>query len=91
MNAPTKATPARCVIGLLGIALVGYAIFYGRIFYLIAQATEITSQGSLLRFYGTLCMVSLAGGIGLLRLGLRWSMKSDMSDPDDPDKPVMRF
>jgi len=91
MDVPTKATPAGWGIGLLGIALVGYSLFCCRIFYLITQATEITGRGSLLRFYGSLIMVSLFGGLWLLRLGWRWAMKSDMADPDDPGKPSVRF
>ena len=91
MDVPTKATPAGCVIGLFGIALVGYAIFCGWIFYRISSAAELTDKGGLLRFYGALCVVSLLLGLWLLRLGRRWALKSDVSDPDDPDKPVMRF
>ncbi len=91
MDIPTKATPAGCFIGLVGIALDGYAIFCGWIFYLITQATNLTGKESLLRFYGTLCVVSLVAGLWLLRLGWGWALQSDMSVPDDPDKPVMRF
>ncbi len=91
MEVPTKATPAGCVIGLMGIALVGYAIVCGWVCYLSIQSTEIAEKGRLLRFYGISCGVSLVVGLWLLRLGWRWALKSDMSDPDDPDKPVMRF
>lgn len=91
MQVPTKATPAGCVIGLVGIALVGYAIASGWVCYLTIQSAEIVKKGSLLRFYGISCGVSLVGGLWLLRLGWRWALEADMSDPDDPDKPVMRF
>lgn len=73
MESPTKATPAGCVIGLVGIALVGYAIVCGWVCYLGIQSTEIVEKGS------------------LLRLGWRWALDSDMSDPDDPGKPTLRF
>ena len=91
MQSPTKATPAGCVIGLVGIALVFYAIVCGWVCYLGIQSTEVVEKWSLLRFYGISSGVSLVGGLWLLRLGWRWALKSDMSDPDDPDKPVMRF
>lgn len=90
MQDPTKATPAGCVIGLVGIALVGYAITSGWVCYLTVQSAEIVEKGSLLRFYGISCGVSLVGGLWLLRLGWRMALDSDMSDPDDPDKPIMR-
>ena len=91
MGRPTKATPAGCVIGLVGIALVGYGVVCGWVCYLGIQSTEIVEKGSLLRFYGISCGVSLIGGLWLLRLGWRWALDSDMSDPDDPDKPSLRF
>ena len=91
MQVPTKATPAGCVIGLAGIALAGYAIASGWVCYLTVQSAEIVEKGSLLRFYGISCAVSLVGGLWLLRLGWSMALDSDMSDPDDPDKPIMRF
>lgn len=91
MELPTKATPAGCVIGLFGIALVGYGMVCGWICYLGTQSAEIVEKGSLLRFYGISCGVSLVGGLWLLRAGWRLALESDMSEPDDPDKPVMRL
>lgn len=91
MESPTKATPAGCVIGLVGVALVSYAIVCGWVCYSAMQSTEIVEKGSLLRFYGISCGVSLIGGLGLLRLGWRMALVSDMTDPDNPDKPSVRF
>ena len=88
---PNKATPAGCVLGLLGFALIGYALACGWVCYRAIQSTEIVQKGSLLRFYGISCGVSLVGGLWLLRLGWRMALDSDMSDPDDPDKPSLRF
>ena len=85
---PTKATPAGCVIVLAGIALVGYALACGWVCYLAVQSTEIEDKGSLLRLYGISGVVSLVGGIWLLRFGTRKALEADMSEPDDG--PIMR-
>ncbi|HRH98939.1 MAG TPA: hypothetical protein PLB55_23570 [Prosthecobacter sp.] len=85
---PTKATPAGCVIVLAGSALVGYALACGWVCYLAVQSTEIEDKGSLLRFYGISGVVSLVGGIWLLRFGTRKALEADMSAPDDG--PIMR-
>jgi len=91
MEHATKATPAGCVIGLVGVALVGYGIVCGWVCFLTVQSTEVVEKGTLLRFYGVSCAVSLVGGLWLLREGWRMALDSDMSDPDDPDKPSVRF
>ncbi len=85
---PTKATPAGCVIVLAGIALVGYSLACGWVCYLTVQSTEVEDKGSLLRFYGISGVVSLVGGIWLLRFGSRKALEADMTDPDDG--PIMR-
>lgn len=85
---PTKATPFGCVVVLAGIALVGYALACGWVCYLAVQSTEIEDKESLLRFYGISCVVSLVGGIWLLRFGTRKALEADMSAPDDG--PIMR-
>ena len=64
---------APTLLGLVGIALVGYAIVCGWVCYLGIQSTEIVEKGSLLRFYGISCGVSLIGGLWLLRFGWRWA------------------
>ncbi len=85
---PTKATPIGCVVVLVGIALVGYSMVCGWICYMAVQSTEIQEKESLLRFYGISCVVSLVGGIWLLRFGSRKALEADMSEPDDG--PIMR-
>ncbi|MFO1485488.1 MAG: hypothetical protein U1F71_19150 [Verrucomicrobiaceae bacterium] len=85
---PTRATPAGCVVVLVGIALVGYSLVCGWICYLAVQSKDILEKESLLRFYGISCVVSLVGGIGLLRFGTRKALEADMSNPDDG--PMMR-
>lgn len=91
LERPTKATPAGCVIGLVGMALLGYAIACGWVCYQVIKSTELVEKGSLLRFYGISGVASLSGGLWLLRLGWRWALEADMSDPDDPGKPTLRF
>lgn len=85
---PTKATPVGCVVVLAGIAVMSYGLVCGWVCYLTAQSTEVVEKGSLLRFYGISCVVSLVGGIWLLRFGTRKALEADMSDPDDG--PMMR-
>lgn len=88
LGTPTKATPIGCVVVLVGIALVGYSLVCGWVCYLTVQSTEAQDKASLLRFYGISCIVSLVGGIGLLRFGSRKALEADMSNPDDG--PMMR-
>lgn len=85
---PTRATPFGCVVVLAGIALIGYAIACGWVCYLTVRSTEVEEKTSLLRFYCISCVVSLVGGILLLRFGTRKALEADMSNPDD--RPIMR-
>lgn len=88
LGVPTKATPIGCVVVLVGIALLGYAVICGWVCYLTIQSTEVEEKGSLLCFYGISCLVSLVSGIWLVRHGARKALDADMSDPDDG--PIMR-
>lgn len=85
---PNKATPVGCVMVLIGIGLISYALVCGWVCYLTIQSKEVQDKTSLLRFYGISCVVSLVGGVWLLRFGTRMALEADMSNPDDG--PIMR-
>lgn len=88
MGVPTKATPVGCVVVLVGIALIGYAMACGWVCYLTVRSTEVEDKINLLRYYGISCVVSLVSGIWLLRFGTRKALEADMSNPDDG--PILR-
>lgn len=85
---PTKATPVGCVVVLVGIGLISYALMCGWVCYLAVQSTEVQDKTSLLRFYGISCVASIVSGIWLLRFGTRKALQADMSNPNDG--PIMR-
>ncbi|MDA7881550.1 hypothetical protein N9A94_04530 [Akkermansiaceae bacterium] len=88
---PHRATPGGCLLGLLGLASL---IFGGICIWGLFVAVDVPPSKSdpeliMKLAFGSAIGVSL--GIFIIRWGWRLAIRSDMSDPDDQDKPLMRF
>ena len=88
---PTRATPAGCVLGLCGLAAWIYAGFSAWGLYLALSVSPEHRDPRMIRFLWLSVAIGFIGGAALLSLGWRLALRVDMSDPDNPRKPMIRF
>ena len=89
-DSPTKAVPGGCIIGLIGVLCWLYTAVC-TFFILNRDAIEDVERRT--RIVETMFLhgiVSLLLGVALVFFGCRLAVKSDMSDPWDPGKPMVR-
>lgn len=86
---PTKATPAGCVVGLLGVAFLVMSTALGFVVYKILAQESI--DWSLLWKCGLGALGCFILGLLIIRFGLKLALNADMSDPYSTTKPKMRF
>jgi uncharacterized membrane protein len=88
---PTRATPAGCVVALFGFAALVYAALSGWALVLAIQVSNSQRNHSLIERLALNLAISLGIGVLLVWLGWRIARRADMSDPQDPKKPMIRF
>ncbi len=88
---PSKAVPGGCIIGMVGIAAIlgGVLCIFG--FFAALDAPPDRPPIIEAWKFGLAAFLSIAFGLWIIRLGWRLALKADMTDPDDPNKPTMRF
>ena len=87
----TRATPAGCLVGLFGLLAYLYA---GLCAFGVWQALPLQTQTPDWPSVRSLLVqgsVAVVVGTVLLRVGWKMALKADMSNPNDPGKPVIRF
>jgi hypothetical protein len=88
---PTSATPAGCVVVLFGFAAWAYAGLCCVAIRLEHRLPVAKQDPHFVWSWGVHGALAFAAGAAMIWLGIRWAMKADMSDPDDPTKPKIRF
>jgi len=88
---PTQATPAGCLLGLLGLAalIFGGVCTWGLFVAIDVPPSKSDPELIMKRAFGSAIGVSL--GLLLIRWGWQLSLRADMKNPRDPDKPKLRF
>ena len=87
---PTKAVPGGCLVGLFGVFSWVYT---GLCFYILLNRESIEDpqeQAEMVQKFLTHAVISFFLGLGLLYAGYRLALRADMSDPGNPNKPILR-
>ncbi len=79
------------MLGLFGCACYLYAAMCGYGFWRVLSLPEIERQNSLVQSLGIRAVVAVIIGSVLLRIGWKMALVADMSDKDNPRKPMIRF
>ena len=90
---PTQSTPAGCVagfFGLLSLAVSGLSGYAAWLRFTASPEIEGSRAGHTLFLAGT-CLLTLALGALLLKLGLRWALAAGSCDTHDPKQPRMKW
>lgn len=90
-NRITKATPAGCLVGLLGLVLSGGGGIMAWGCYLAQGKVDVEPGAELVWGFGLGALVSGGLGVLLLVVGFKMALRSNMSEPDDQEKPMVRF
>jgi hypothetical protein len=91
MGRPTKAVPAGVLVILFGVAAWIYAGFTLWAIHLAGLLPEGERDPALVvKLWGKF-VVAFSLGVVLMRAGWRMALKADMSDPGNPQKPMLRF
>ncbi len=88
---PTRAVPAGCVLGLFGVAAFVYAALSSWALYLALNVPAPHHDSQLVRLLLARMIIACVTGVALIWFGWRLACRADMSDPADPQKPIMRL
>jgi|HubBroStandDraft_1064217.scaffolds.fasta_scaffold270363_3 hypothetical protein len=91
MPTPTRATPAGCVVVLFGLAAWVYTGLCCVVIHMEHHLPVAKQDSHVIRTWEIHGVLSFVAGLLMLWFGLRWAVRADMSDPDDPTKPKVRF
>jgi hypothetical protein len=88
---PTRAVPGGCIIGLFGCGALIYSIICGYGIWFAFTATDSDDHSTVILHLTIHGLIAILAGLVLIRTGWRLALRADMSDPDDPNRPKMRF
>jgi len=91
MNLPNRATPGGCIVGFFGLLSLLLSGFFWRAYYLAGKMDDQERAAELSGGLLTLGTGSAVVGLGIVYISWRMVQRCDMSSPNDPDKPKMRF